>query len=112
MRPKIKKSHPNISNTEISSMLGKLWMNQQKSSIQNKFQKMANIARELHKECYPNYKYQPKTKTKKAALKKEFSEPDSQKKPPFIIFLPDPFSESIENFPIETCDFPVSSFDV
>lgn len=106
MRPKFKVSHPNISNAEISSLLGKLWNKQQKSSIRDKFQKMATVASKLHKESYPNYKYQPKSRKEKKAMKEQ------HKNILMKISVTDPFLESIENFPIETCDFPVSSFDI
>ena len=64
MRPSIIKSNPNVINSEISIMLGQLWLNMSKKQKEIYYKK-AETLKLQHMELYPDYKYNPQQKEKK-----------------------------------------------
>ena len=55
MRPSIIKSNPNVINSEISIMLGQLWLNMSKKQKEIYYKK-AETLKLQHMELYPDYK--------------------------------------------------------
>ncbi|CAG8458425.1 1641_t:CDS:2 [Diversispora eburnea] len=58
-QPSIVASHQGITNNEVSKEIGKMW-HEESMEERNKFQKMAEAAKEEHMRKYPEYRYRPR----------------------------------------------------
>ena len=63
MRKNIAKTNPKINNTDISTLLGQMWMNMS-NECKLQYRQKADNVKHVHKLLYPDYKYTPKSKTK------------------------------------------------
>ncbi|CAG8517907.1 6451_t:CDS:1 [Acaulospora colombiana] len=58
-QPTIVALHHGISNNEVSKEIGRMW-HEEPLEVRNKFQKMAEAAKEEHMKKYPEYRYRPR----------------------------------------------------
>ncbi|CAG8718401.1 479_t:CDS:1, partial [Acaulospora morrowiae] len=58
-QPSIVALHHGISNNDVSKEIGRMW-HEEPVEVRNKFQKMAEAAKEEHMKKYPEYRYRPR----------------------------------------------------
>ncbi|OJJ78305.1 hypothetical protein ASPBRDRAFT_167991 [Aspergillus brasiliensis CBS 101740] len=62
--PKLKEAHPNLSNNEISVILGKQWK-AESEDIRVEFKALADELKRKHAEAHPDYQYTPRKPSEK-----------------------------------------------
>ncbi|PYH33084.1 HMG-box domain-containing protein [Aspergillus neoniger CBS 115656] len=62
--PKLKEAHPNLSNNEISVILGKQWK-AESEDIRVEFRALADDLKRKHAEAHPDYQYTPRKPSEK-----------------------------------------------
>jgi hypothetical protein len=58
-QPGIVATHQGITNNEVSKEIGRMW-HEEPAEIRQKFQKMADAAKQEHMKKYPEYRYRPR----------------------------------------------------
>ncbi|PYH89060.1 mating-type HMG-box protein MAT1-2 [Aspergillus ellipticus CBS 707.79] len=89
--PKLKEAHPNLSNNEISIILGKQWK-AESEDVRVEFKGLADDLKKKHAEAHPDYQYTPR----KPSEKKRRASSRQQAKPSVEMKSPEPTSVSTE----------------
>ncbi|PWY79413.1 mating-type HMG-box protein MAT1-2 [Aspergillus sclerotioniger CBS 115572] len=81
--PKLKEAHPNLSNNEISVILGKQWK-AESEDIRVEFKALADELKRKHAEAHPDYQYTPRRpfEKKRRTLSRQYPKSTAEYKSP------------------------------